>query len=765
MSVTLKHFYKFDPFILDVEERVLLRNGCPVAVTPKVFDTLLLLVQNQGCVVSKQKILDTLWPDVFVEESNVTFNITMLRKALGDTKRKPLYIETVPRRGYRFKTDVREVMAESIRADAPENGVKSNFGNDRSRPIEAETSNRLQPAVDTPKNGTPHREPQNPDYPAVVPQVSTLYSGRKLTKSQLLAFASVLVLLIMGLAIWYLNHSNFGREQKGAHAQMPLKAVALKFEQITNSGNVVSAAISPDGKQVAFALENSGQQSLWLKQLATSVDVQIIPPAYSVYQTISFSHDGEYIYFVRHVEAQADDIYRIPALGGPSTKLIPNIGGSFSLSADDRQVAFSRVDRNKREDVLYIANIDDSNERQLAVYKEPDWLKTFAWSPDGKVMVCALGETGSSRQTITIVKIDIENEQEQLLAKPNWFNVRQFHWLPDGSGLLLCVKEKLSDPDQIWQMSYPGAEFRRVTDDLNNYLLFSLTADASKMIGVQAELSSYIWSSPRPDGNDAKIVAAGRGRVTWTPDGKIVYVSRSGVGWDVWLANADGTEARQLNFNSGNNDYPAISPDGRYVVFHSDRTGADHLWRMNSDGSNQVQLTNGYAERNATISPDGRWVYYNTAIDLKLWKGSIDGGEPVKVIDQYALYPALSPDGKLIAYYRLSNAPHKYSITVGRLEDMKTVIEIILAPGSWMSARLHWDAASTSVTYAVEHEGKVKLYEQSLSGGPPRPVASFKAEDEFDFAWSPDRSKLAYMSSKWHHDIVLISGFEMRERL
>ena len=130
MSVTLKHFYKFDPFILEVEERVLLRDGRPVAVTPKVFDTLLLLVQNHGCVVSKQKILDTLWPDVFVEESNVTFNITMLRKALGDTKRDPLYIETVPRRGYRFKTEVREVLPENIQEKLPEIGVKSYSVND-----------------------------------------------------------------------------------------------------------------------------------------------------------------------------------------------------------------------------------------------------------------------------------------------------------------------------------------------------------------------------------------------------------------------------------------------------------------------------------------------------------------------------------------------------------------------------------------------------------------------------------------------------------
>ena len=122
MSLTLKHTYTFDSFVLDVEEQVLLRDGRMVPLTPKVFETLLLLVQNQGSVVSKQTILNTIWPDVFVEESNITFNITKLRKALGDNKKPPIYIETVPRRGYRFKTEVREIVGESLANGSNNNG-------------------------------------------------------------------------------------------------------------------------------------------------------------------------------------------------------------------------------------------------------------------------------------------------------------------------------------------------------------------------------------------------------------------------------------------------------------------------------------------------------------------------------------------------------------------------------------------------------------------------------------------------------------------
>jgi Tol biopolymer transport system component len=181
---------------------------------------------------------------------------------------------------------------------------------------------------------------------------------------------------------------------------------------------------------------------------------------------------------------------------------------------------------------------------------------------------------------------------------------------------------------------------------------------------------------------------------------------------------------------------------------------------MNLDGSNQVQITDGYAERNPSVSADGKWIYYNTPVDSKLWKVPIQGGEPVKLTDQYALCPSLSPDGKLIAYYEVSNTIPRHPIALGAVEDLKIVAQIRPEAGSWISCRLHWNAPGTSVTYAVEDEGKIKLYEQSASGGPARLVASFKGEDEFDFAWSPDHSKLAYTSSKWNHDIILIRGLK-----
>src|SRR6476661_5636269 len=118
MSFTVSCFYKFADFAVDLDQRVLLRGANPVPLTPKVFDTLLVLLEQHGRLVTKDQLMSRLWPDSFVEETNLTFNIQQLRRALGDNARKPLYIETVARRGYRFKADVEEVVSNGGAVEA-----------------------------------------------------------------------------------------------------------------------------------------------------------------------------------------------------------------------------------------------------------------------------------------------------------------------------------------------------------------------------------------------------------------------------------------------------------------------------------------------------------------------------------------------------------------------------------------------------------------------------------------------------------------------
>lgn len=741
MSLTLRHVYKFDSFIVDVSERVLLRDGRTVPLTPKVFETLLLLVKNQGSIVTKEKMLATLWPDVFVEESNVTFNIRMLRKALGDTRQSSVYIETIPRRGYRFKTQVREVLEENNGVELPERTHNSGNGKHQTKPSLDPSKARTLPQTDVPVIELP---------------VPSLLNRKRV------ALGLTLVVLLTGTAaIWRFNrHSSVSakKSEPKSIVRMPLTPPgALKIDQVTTYGNVFSAAISPDGKQLAYVEENNGQQALWLKQMATAVNVRIIPPKYLTYNRLIFSRDGNYIYFTQHGENESSDLYRIPALGGPPAKLLENVDSNPSLSPDESKVAFRRRNRTAREDTLYVADLNSGVERPLIRQHPPDWLFAFSWSPNGKVIIYATGETDSGRRTMSISEINVETGEQKLLVKPNWYFIQQFEWLSDGSGLLICAKEKFS-PD-IWQMSYPDGRLQKLTDDLNYYVSLSATADASKLVTVQSKLVSQVWISSNLDASKARSIAGGRGKLSWMPDERIVYDYGSRVGSDLWTANADGTEPRQLIFNAGFNDWPAVSPDGRSIVFQSDRTGSQHLWRMDADGGNQTQLTNGYAERNATISPDGKWVYYNMAQDHSLWKIALDGGQPVKLTDEYSAYPSVSPDGKLIASFRFPKYGHEATIVIRNVNDMKTVTELRMAPGFFISRTIQWEPAGEAVIYAVQDLGKVKLYRQSLNNEPSRELTSVHAEDEFEFAISP-KKQLAFISTRWDHDIVLISGLK-----
>ena len=123
MPGLVHHLYRFGEFTLDAGQKVLLREGKPLLLAPKLVETLLTLVQNSGRIIDKEELMMRLWPDTFVEESNLTYTIVQLRKTLGDNARHPRYIETIPRRGYRFIEDVIEnkpATSETFSADVVE---------------------------------------------------------------------------------------------------------------------------------------------------------------------------------------------------------------------------------------------------------------------------------------------------------------------------------------------------------------------------------------------------------------------------------------------------------------------------------------------------------------------------------------------------------------------------------------------------------------------------------------------------------------------
>ena len=546
----------------------------------------------------------------------------------------------------------------------------------------------------------------------------------------------------------------------------------MKMARLTNSGKASEAAISPDGKYVVHVVDDGGPQSLWVRQVAPSNSVQINPPAEVHYLGLTFSHDGDSLYYVVREKNNAHGVlYQMPVLGGRVRKLIIGVDSPITLSPNGKQFAFVRNSYpSPMEETLMIANAEGAGEQELATRRRPDSFRNsgLAWSPDGKVIACVVRSSDTTNWHQYVVEVHVTDGTEKQISSERWFEIEGIAWLSDGSALLMNIKDQASLSDQIWQLSYPGGELRRITNDLNSYTTLSLTADTKTVVTVQTARISNIWTiKSEKEASNAKQITFGTGKldgwlgVCWTPGSMVVYSSNASGSFDIWIMEADGTGQKQLTAGARNNLWPSVSVDGRYIVFVSDRTGSPHIWRMDLDGSNPQQLTIGSGEFNPSCSPDGRWVVYGSAGSAKrtLWKVSIDGGESVQLTEAYSETPVVSPDGKLIAcsYQETSNAPWK--IAVIPFTGGQPANAFAVSPTVDLPAYICWTFNGQALTYVDTRDGVSNIWSQSMDGGPPTQLTDFKCNQIVWFSWSLDGKQLAISLGTVTSDVVLISGF------
>src|SRR6266540_1423329 len=422
----------------------------------------------------------------------------------------------------------------------------------------------------------------------------------------------------------------------------------IKMSRLTNTGNVKGAIISPDSKYVAYVIDDAGRQSLWVRHISTSSIVQTVPPAEAEYYGITFSPDGGYVYYDKQDKnGLIGVLHQVPVLGSNSRRVLEDIDGPIAFSPDGKQIAFVRLTL-KGEGYLMVANSDGSDVRILATRKVPsNFNGRPAWSPDGGVIFCPGRNRDASGQYANVVKVRVADGTEEQFTSQRWQGVQEVAWLRDGGGLLVNANT------QIWHLSYPEGEARKVTNDSNNYSGVSVSADSSVMVTTQTNSLSSIWVMASDGANrsaEEVTTRTGNEGPVWTADGKIIYASNANGNWDLWVMDADGGNRKQLTLNAGQNGYPSVSADGQYVVFVSNQTGFFHVWRMDKDGSNLKQMTKGGGEASPDCAPDGRWVVYVSRDQIKptLWKIPLDGGTPVQLTDKFSGAPQISPDGKLV---------------------------------------------------------------------------------------------------------------------
>jgi Tol biopolymer transport system component/DNA-binding winged helix-turn-helix (wHTH) protein len=622
MSQQTNGIYEFGSFRLDAQERLLLREGDSVPLTPKAFDLLLALVERHGRLVDKEELFKTVWPDTIVEESNLSSNIALIRKALNDGENGQKFIETVPKRGYRFAASVREI----------------------SRAVDGDSTEAASPA-------------------SAVPAETVRPSERRRWSLMLLA-AGALIVVGSG-AVWWISFR---------HAPVLPAPKITPFT--TLPGNERMPSFSPDGNQMAFVWDGEMGENfdIYVKQIGNeSLHRLTNDPA--IDDKPRWSPDGRYIAFTRQ-----NGLYLIPPLGGAERRIT-----TFSSSHP-----FARF---------------------------------LDWSPDGKWLVVSDFNPPQEPTILSLFLVERETGEKIKLTSPQAGTAgdRFPAFSPDGKTVAFFrfISDAVGD---LYLVSVAGGEPKRLTFDDAGAIFPTWTPDGRDILFISSRDGRGLWRIPATGGTPEKVEAIGQriwefaispqgNRLAWTevtddfniwqynltgpatqrpqaliastqydvspqysPDGKrIVFASDRSGSWEIWVCDSAGKRPLQLTtFKRRYTGSPRWSLDGRQIVLDSRAEGNAEIYIISAEGGKPRRLTNDPAEDIVpSFSRDGKWIYFcsNRSGSLQIWKLPVAGGQALQVTKQGGFDSFEAPDGQWLYYAKGRAAPGIWRMPVAGGEE------------------------------------------------------------------------------------------------
>jgi eukaryotic-like serine/threonine-protein kinase len=549
---------------------------------------------------------------------------------------------------------------------------------------------------------------------------------------------------------------------------VPAPSAALEFTRVTGSGDVKQGDISPDGKYVVYVREMAGKQDLWLKQLATGSDVQIATMGEDICPGVAFSPDGSYVYFTRKDRLKpSGDLYQLPSLGGTPRRMLTGISGPPAMSPDGQRVAFVRDTPGGSS--LVTASLDGSGARVLVSYKQPEGIDPprVAQSPDGKTL--AFFHDGPWPVLTTI---GAQGGSEQPVAGTNWTQISDLTWLPPSRHVVVAGNLKGSAASEhipLYEVSLGGGETRQITHELSTFEGVRASADGSALLALQYQRHTTIQIATPGKESEARSLSAGDqdrdglNGLAWEPDGRIVYYSDRSGGADLWEMGADGSNPQHLTSNSGSqlSLTPAVSHRGDFIAFLQWKSGQNlNIWRIDADGGNLKQLTQGKVDFGPTTSPDDRRVVFTRSQGGKnvLMRVPSEGGPTSQLTEYNSTYPSVSPDGRWIAclYFPGQNQAANLAMVPFAGGQPARVFPL---PATAGNIPIDWTADGRAISFINSANGVGNIWEQPIEGGPPKAVTHFTADKIFWFDWSRD-GRLALSRGTVPTDAVLIKNFE-----
>jgi Tol biopolymer transport system component/DNA-binding winged helix-turn-helix (wHTH) protein len=740
MSSQQNQLYEFGPYVIDARSRILLKDGTTVRLTPKAFDILFVLVQHAAQVVEKEQLLKEVWPDIFVEEGSLSHNIHGLRKALGDDSSEPRYIETIPKRGYRFVAPVKITHADNRLIDLGD--IK-----DDAVVIEKHTFARvISEETDLPAG---FDEAELVAQPA--PVTHALTSGVVTDhpkKRRILAGAVAATLVVAAIAAFV-----YVKVKRAPVVAPPSvsRARSMLVRLTNNKAMDCEPVWSPDGSRIAFWSNRDGGMEIYVMD-ADGSNVKRLTNNLSDDGNPSWSPNGSKILF----ESERDgnrEIYVMDADGSNQIRLTRDnaMDSTASWSPDGSLIAFSSnrdtgAPYNPYNMDIYVMNADGTNVRRIVDDLEYD--VGPQWSPDGRKILFMTGRNGNF--DVYVMNAD-GTEQKNLTADYDKSDGAPV-WSIDGHNI--AFSRRVGGKDQIFVMDADGANLKRVTHNSANNGSLGWSPDSSKLIYQSDQDGNWEIYTISVDGELDQLTddAADDIAPDWSPDGnRIAFSSNRHGDQHIYVMNADGSALTQITNSTAEDTEPAWAPDGKRIAFTSVRDGNQEIYVMNADGSNPRRLTNNPAvESTPRWSVDGRILFTsNRDGQADIYVMDDEGRNVTRLTTMGATRAAWSPDGKKVTF--VSRSPE----VIGGAHWLQ--VFVIHADGSSLEMITRssnsifvpkWSADGRTITFVIEYHGaRANIFEMDADGGN---LKRLTAGPKFDGrpAYSPDGTRLAFESNR-----------------
>ena len=543
--------------------------------------------------------------------------------------------------------------------------------------------------------------------------------------------------------------------------------------QLTSNGRITAAAISPESKYLLSVVAEGRGQSVWLRNLPTQSDTQVIAPADLDYYSVAFSPDGNYVYVVQAADnaSAAYNLLRAPLFGGVPQVVSRNIDSNPSFSPDGSRIVFLRLNMPEVGKVQILTVRSDGTEEKVIRTSDLNGMTSISWSPDG-TRFAELDNT----QTDALSKLlmdPVKGGSVETLIRMQDKILANTLWLPSGRGLVMRYTERISPiaRAQIGYVSYPGGEFTTITRDTNDYKSLSLSGDGKTIATVQRKTTANFFLFPAAGftGSSPHAAAAqnhnsfafgwqNNGGLFFDDGSNLLRVARDGGGRTVVLSEPEEQILR-----------PTACPGTRFVTFvrtGGQQNGQVNVWRANDDGTNLSQLTTSGVDIAPLCSPDGKSVYYHHSENPDvIMRTPLAGGPNEKV-------PGTDIPGKLIAVPQFDVSPDQKLLAMLMINvdpnDFKKRIALVplnagphpevrwLDPDSRISSNPIFTPDGKSLVYPVRQNGVDNLRQQPLDGGSGRQITNFDSDTIRIAQYSPDGKNLGVLQVHAESDVVLL---------